>query len=306
MPQQQASATRPRRAGRAAAGWAPRSGGRSRHRGGSPARTTLTPSVSSRRSSWDSVSSSPRQFARRALAWELVSPRSTWDSIGADTPLRSARSRRDRSMQPHEGSESDPRMNRSSTPCVRYHLLLYVIVLGILAGCGGDDPDQPPQRGTKPSVLRAPGEAGLSTRRRAGCLRARTVGRVLGVNGLRARPNDSLDLTICEWQGGRVPQREALVDSAPRAQLRYYNLLGAARVPQRRPRAQGAPDQGRGQDSAYGGAGAWWTRHPPARGLRPRADGEGARERARVRRPRGARPPRSRWRSARYAARRRA
>jgi hypothetical protein len=69
-------------------------------------------------------------------------------------------------------------MNRSSTPRVRYHVLLYVIVLGALLpaviGCGGG------------------GE-------------------------LEAEPNDSLDLSICDWHGGRATAK-LMVDSAPRAQ----------------------------------------------------------------------------------------
>ena len=92
-------------------------------------------------------------------------------------------------------------------------------------------------------------------------LRARTVGRVLGVHGLRARPNDSLDLTICEWQGGPVRSVKLLVDSAPRAQLRYYNLLSEQHEFHNSDPARKARQiKGVGQDSAYGGAGAWWTR----------------------------------------------
>ena len=61
-------------------------------------RTTLTPSVSSSRRSWESVSSSPPAIRSATARVGLVSPRSTWESIGADTPLRSARSRSERSM----------------------------------------------------------------------------------------------------------------------------------------------------------------------------------------------------------------
>jgi hypothetical protein len=92
-------------------------------------------------------------------------------------------------------------------------------------------------------------------------LPARTVGRVLGVHGLRARPNDSLDLTICEWRGGRVRSVKLMVDSAPRAQLRYYNLLSEQHEFHNSDPARKARQiKGVGQDSAYGGAGAWWTR----------------------------------------------
>jgi hypothetical protein len=152
-------------------------------------------------------------------------------------------------------------MNRSSTPRVRYHVLLYAIVAALVAGCGGDDPDQPPQRSGKPSVLRAPGESGTLDAKACGMLPAGTVGRVLGVHGLRARPNDSLDLTICEWRGGRVRSVKLMVDSAPRAQLRYYNLLSEQHEFHNSDPARKARQiKGVGQDSAYGGAGAWWTR----------------------------------------------
>jgi hypothetical protein len=155
-------------------------------------------------------------------------------------------------------------MIRSSTPCVRYHVLVYVIVVAVLAGCGGDDPEPkaPPPSG-KPSVLRAPGESGTLDAKACGVLRARTVARAVGVGGgeLRARPNDSLDLTICEWQGGPVRSVKLLVDSAPRAQLRYYNLLSEQHEFHNSDPARKARQiKGVGQDSAYGGAGAWWTR----------------------------------------------
>jgi hypothetical protein len=52
-----------------------------------------------------------------------------------------------------------------------------------------------------------------------------------------------------------------LADSAPRAQLRFFNRLAEQQQffnpdPERRPYQV----KGVGQDSAYGGAGAWWTR----------------------------------------------
>jgi hypothetical protein len=53
---------------------------------------------SSSRSSCDSVSSRPPAMRSATASVGLVSPRSTWESIGADTPLRSARSRSERSM----------------------------------------------------------------------------------------------------------------------------------------------------------------------------------------------------------------
>ncbi len=54
---------------------------------------------------------------------------------------------------------------------------------------------------------------------------------------------------------------QLIVDSAPRAQLRYYNQLAEQLQfhgpdPARRPRQL----KHVGDDDAYGGAGAWWTR----------------------------------------------
>jgi hypothetical protein len=154
-------------------------------------------------------------------------------------------------------------MNRSSTPGVRYHVLLYVIILGLLVGCGGDDTDQPQPRAGKRSVLQAPGESGTLDATACRLLPARTVAGALGVSRgtLDARPNNSLDLTICEWRGGPVRSVKLLVDSAPRAQLRYYNLLAEQHEFHNADPARKARQiKGVGEDSAYGGAGAWWTR----------------------------------------------
>jgi hypothetical protein len=134
-----------------------------------------------------------------------------------------------------------------------------------VAGCGGGDdpePQTPPSSG-KPSVLRAPGESGTLDAKACQLMRAGTVRRTLGVRAreLRARPNNSLDLTICEWRGGRVRSVKLLVDSAPRAQLRYYNLLSEQHEFHNSDPARKARQiKGVGEDSAYGGAGAWWTR----------------------------------------------
>jgi hypothetical protein len=51
------------------------------------------------------------------------------------------------------------------------------------------------------------------------------------------------------------------VDSAPRAQLRYYNQL-AEQLQFHNPDPNRRPYQLEhvGDDAAYGGAGAWWTR----------------------------------------------
>jgi hypothetical protein len=155
--------------------------------------------------------------------------------------------------------------HRSPTRAVRYHILLYVIV-ALAAGCGSSGSD--PSDGTRTtaferSELTKPGESGTLDARACKVLPTGFVARRLGVEAgiLAARPNDSLDLTICEWSGGRVGLVKLLVDSAPRAQLRYYNLLAEQHeFHNADPTRKARQIKGVGQDSAYGGAGAWWTR----------------------------------------------
>ena len=110
--------------------------------------------------------------------------------------------------------------------------------------------------------LNRPAESGTSTERTCTLLRPREIARLLRRPGarFRASANDSTDLSICDWRGGgeRV---QLIVDSAPRAQLRYYNQLSEQlqfynQDPQRRP----YKIKHVGDDAAYGGAGAWWTR----------------------------------------------
>jgi len=154
-------------------------------------------------------------------------------------------------------------MNRSSTPCVRYHVLLYVIVLSAFVGCGGDASEQTRTSAFKRSELTRPAESGTLDAKACRVLPARVVARAVGMAGrsLDARPNDSLDLSICEWHGGPVRTVKLLVDSAPRAQLRYYNLLSEQHEFHNADPARKARQiKGVGEDSAYGGAGAWWTR----------------------------------------------
>jgi hypothetical protein len=142
---------------------------------------------------------------------------------------------------------------------VRYHVLLYVIVAATLlvAGCGGDDDSGSGSdyklRTTafKSNAVREPGESG--TQKVRAC-------KLLRLGDLTPSPNNSLDLSICEWDGpGR--HYKLMVDTAPKAQLRYYNLLAEQHEyynadPERKARQI----KGVGEDSAYGGAGAWWTR----------------------------------------------
>ena len=136
--------------------------------------------------------------------------------------------------------------------------------LAALAGCGGDDADDTDYatRTTefRSNALRKPGESGTSKARACKLVSSGFVARTAGARQLDATANDSLDLTMCEWQGG--PARvNLIVDSAPRAQLRYYNLLAEQHEFHNSDPARKARQiKGIGEDSAYGGAGAWWTR----------------------------------------------
>jgi hypothetical protein len=151
---------------------------------------------------------------------------------------------------------------------VRYHILLYVIAALVIVGCGGGDDGKSGSDGTRTTAfrsndLREPGESGTSEARACDAMPASFVARSLGAPSgeLSADPNNSLDLTICEWHGGPVQSVKLLVDSAPRAQLRYYNLLSEQHEFHNSDPARKARQiKGVGEDSAYGGAGAWWTR----------------------------------------------
>jgi hypothetical protein len=158
-------------------------------------------------------------------------------------------------------------MIRSSTPCVRYHVLLYVIVAAALLvmGCGGDDDSGSDYKlrttAFKSNAVREPGESGTMKVRACTVLSAREVGRAVDAAQLRPTQNNSLDLSICDWHGGRVTDVKLMVDSAPRAQLRYYNLLAEQHEYYNADSGRKARQiKGVGEDSAYGGAGAWWTR----------------------------------------------
>ena len=68
-----------------------------------------------------------RDLRPRPTSVGLVSPRSTWDSIGAETPLRSARSRSDRSIASRSARDAIADASGSAIACchdgcVRYHI----------------------------------------------------------------------------------------------------------------------------------------------------------------------------------------
>ena len=133
----------------------------------------------------------------------------------------------------------------------------------VALGCGDDDAPRDRTTPFRTSELLEPGESGTLHARACKLLSPAVVARAAGTGGeeLSARPNNSLDLTICVWHGGPVRSVKLVVDSAPRAQLRYYNLLAEQHeFHNPDPARKARPIKGVGEDSAYGGAGAWWTR----------------------------------------------
>jgi hypothetical protein len=76
----------------------------------------------------------------------------------------------------------------------------------------------------------------------------------------RSSANNSTDLSICDWRARRV-RVELVLDTAPRAQLRFYNQLSEQLEYYNQDRLR-RPYQLEhvGDDKAYGGAGAWWTK----------------------------------------------
>jgi hypothetical protein len=149
---------------------------------------------------------------------------------------------------------------------VRYHILLYAIVAAALlvTGCGGDDDSGSDYKlrttAFKSNAVREPGESGTMKVRACTVLSAREVGRAVDAAQLRPTPNNSLDLSICDWDGGSAHVK-LMVDTAPKTQLRYYNLLAEQHEYYNAdPELKARQIKGVGEDSAYGGAGAWWTR----------------------------------------------
>jgi hypothetical protein len=151
---------------------------------------------------------------------------------------------------------------------VRYHILLYAIVAAALvgAGCGGDDSGDsgsPYKLRTTPfksNAVREPGESGTLHVRACDVLSPAYVARTVRSRPLRPSANNSLDLSICVW-GAPGTHVKLFVDTAPKAQLRYYNLLAEQHEYYNAdPELKARQIKGVGEDSAYGGAGAWWTR----------------------------------------------
>jgi hypothetical protein len=132
----------------------------------------------------------------------------------------------------------------------------------LVAGCGGTDAPRDRTERFAETPLRKPGESGREARRACSLLSPAEVARLLARPGSRlsGSANDSTDLSICDWRGGPV-RVELVLDTAPRAQLRFYNQLSEQLEYYNQDRLR-RPYQLKhvGDDSAYGGAGAWWTR----------------------------------------------
>ena len=156
---------------------------------------------------------------------------------------------------------------KSPFTLTRLYVITNVCLLGLLFGCGGsDEPQQPVNTEDVSPRLERPDKAGRSgTLKQHACdlVSPQEVRRALRRPGpeLRATPNNSLNLSICDWRGEGVGLVKLLVDAAPSAELRFFNQLSEQLQfhnadPERKPRQI----KGVGKDSAYGGAGAWWTR----------------------------------------------
>jgi hypothetical protein len=136
----------------------------------------------------------------------------------------------------------------------------------LIAGCGGDDDSGSGSdyklRTTafKSNAVREPGESGTMKVTACRVLSADFVSRTAHSARLAPSANNSLDLSICDWDGPDAHVK-LFVDTAPKAQLRYYNLLAEQHEYYNAdPELKARQIKGVGEDSAYGGAGAWWTR----------------------------------------------
>jgi hypothetical protein len=137
----------------------------------------------------------------------------------------------------------------------------FVCFLALAVGCGSSDAGDRTEA-FRQTPLRKPGESGHERRRACSLLSPSDVARLLRRPGLSfsASANNSTDLSICDWRGAGI-RVELVLDTAPRAQLRFYNQHSEQLEYYNQDRLR-RPYQVRhvGDDSAYGGAGAWWTR----------------------------------------------
>jgi hypothetical protein len=132
----------------------------------------------------------------------------------------------------------------------------------LVAGCGGGSDSGDRTERFQQTPLRKPGESGRESRRACSLLSPQEIARLVRRPGLslRASANDSTDLSICDWRAGGL-RVELVLDTAPRAQLRFYNQLSEQLEYYNQDRLR-RPYQLKhvGDDKAYGGAGAWWTK----------------------------------------------
>ncbi|HEU4657359.1 MAG TPA: hypothetical protein VFR97_07530 [Capillimicrobium sp.] len=156
----------------------------------------------------------------------------------------------------------------------RSTLVALAAAAALLAGCGDDDARTASTAAATDTVGRvslpasngeelehdadrsAEGVEGHSV---CDVLRVGRVEAIVGVPRLRPEVNDSLDLSICRYHRGAINVR-ILLDGAADATRRYYNQLFEAyqkfnTIPSLKPHNV----KGVGDDSTYGGTGAFWT-----------------------------------------------
>jgi hypothetical protein len=136
-------------------------------------------------------------------------------------------------------------------------------VVPVAGGCGSGSADSGARtEAFRQTPLKQPQQSGRESRQACSLLSPPEIARLLRRPGVRlsASSNDSTDLSICDWRGRGV-RVELVLDTAPRAQLRFYNQLSEQLEYYNQDRLR-RPYQleNVGDDSAYGGAGAWWTR----------------------------------------------
>jgi hypothetical protein len=128
-----------------------------------------------------------------------------------------------------------------------------------VAGCGDDDSGR--------SRLLEPGVSGTLKDHACKVVSRDAVAGIVEDAGAAAPQrlsqtgSDSLDLSRCDWSGRPVELVSLQIDAAPRAELRFYNMISEQHEYYNQDPARRARQiKGVGDDSAYGGAGAWWTR----------------------------------------------
>jgi len=146
-----------------------------------------------------------------------------------------------------------------------------IVIVLAAQGCGGEETED---RSSAPSTENAGSYPEDDPARSPACRavsQSRVERAIADAGGptapLERSANDSLDLSVCEYRETRGPELYVSVtlDTAPKAPLRYYNLIAEAR---QRATFESIPDatrpvgvRGVGNDHAHGGVGAYWTRY---------------------------------------------